>query len=137
MADPQIRSAAHAPMRSPLGRAIGLGSAKEGVAYWWAQRVTAVALVPLTLWLVIAVIGLVSADHGVFVAWVRSLLPAVLLVLLLVATFYHAALGLQVVIEDYIHGEVTRLATLLTMRFLCIVFAVRGIFAVLKLALGA
>jgi succinate dehydrogenase / fumarate reductase membrane anchor subunit len=137
MTDPQLRSAAHAPMRSPLGRAIGLGSAKEGVAHWWAQRVTAVALVPLTLWFVIAVLGLVGAGHGVFVAWVRSPMPAVLLVLLLVATFYHAALGLQVVIEDYIHGEVTRLATLLIMRFLCIVFAVRGIFAVLKLALGA
>jgi succinate dehydrogenase / fumarate reductase membrane anchor subunit len=137
MTDPQLRSAAHAPMRSPLGRAIGLGSAKEGVAHWWAQRVTALALVPLTLWFVIAVIGLVGADHGVFVAWVRSPMPAILLILLLVATFYHAALGLQVVIEDYIHGEVARLATLLMMRFLCIVFAVRGIFAVLKLALGA
>jgi succinate dehydrogenase / fumarate reductase membrane anchor subunit len=137
MTDPQLRPAAHAPMRSPLGRAIGLGSAKEGVAHWWAQRVTALALVPLTLWFVIAVIGLVGADHSVFVAWVRSPMPAILLILLLVATFYHASLGLQVVIEDYIHGEVARLATLLMMRFLCIVFAVRGIFAVLKLALGA
>jgi succinate dehydrogenase / fumarate reductase, membrane anchor subunit len=133
MAEPQT----HAPMRSPLGRAIGLGSAKEGVEHWWRQRVTALALVPLTLWFVIAVIGLVGADHAVFVAWVRSPMPAVLLVLLLVATFYHTALGLQVVIEDYIHGEITRLATLLVMRFLCIIFAVRGIFAVLKMALGA
>jgi succinate dehydrogenase membrane anchor subunit len=133
MAEPQT----HAPMRSPLGRAIGLGSAKEGVEHWWRQRVTALALVPLTLWFVIAVIGLVGADHAVFVAWVRSPMPAVLLVLLLVATFYHTALGLQVVIEDYIHAEITRLATLLIMRFLCIIFAVRGIFAVLKMALGA
>jgi len=124
-------------MRSPLGRAIGLGSAKEGVEHWWRQRVTAVALVPLTLWFVIAVIGLVGADHAVFVAWVRSPMPAILLVLLLVATFYHTALGLQVVIEDYIHREAMRLAALLIMRFLCIVFAVRGIFAVAKLALGA
>ena len=133
MAEPQT----HAPMRSPLGRAIGLGSAKEGIEHWWRQRVTALALVPLTLWFVIAVIGLVGADHAVFVAWVRSPMPAVLLVLLLVATFYHTALGLQVVIEDYIRGEVTRLAALLVMRFLCIIFAVRGIFAVLKMALGA
>src|SRR5712691_9802104 len=124
-------------MRSPLGRAIGLGSAKEGVEHWWRQRVTALALVPLTLWLVIAVIGLVGAEHAVFVAWVRSPMPAVLLILLLVATFDHAALGLQVVIEDYIHGEAMRLAALLVMRLLCIVFAVRGVFAVLKLALGA
>ena len=133
MAAPQMRP----PMRSPLGRAIGLGSAKEGVEHWWRQRITALALVPLTLWLVIAVIGLVGAEHAVFVAWVRSPMPAVLLVLLLLATFYHTALGLQVVIEDYVHGEAMRLAALLVMRLLCIVFAVRGILAVLKLALGA
>ena len=133
MADQRLR----APMRSPLGRAIGLGSAKEGVEHWWRQRITALALVPLTLWLVIAVIGLVGAEHAVFVAWVRSPMPAVLLVLLLLATFYHTALGLQVVIEDYVHGEAMRLAALLVMHLLCIVFAVRGILAVLKLALGA
>ncbi len=133
MAEPQT----HAPMRSPLGRAIGLGSAKEGVAHWWRQRVSALALVPLTLWFVIAVIGLIGADHAAFVAWVRSPMPAVFLVLLLVATFYHTALGLQVVIEDYIHGEVARLAALLIMRLLCVLFAVRGIFAVLKMALSA
>jgi succinate dehydrogenase / fumarate reductase, membrane anchor subunit len=125
------------PMRSPLGRAIGLGSAKEGVAHWWAQRVTALALVPLTLWLVIAVIGLVGADHAAFVAWVRSPMPAVLLILLLVATFYHTALGLQVVIEDYVHGEAMRLGSMIVMRLLCIVFAVRGILAVLQMALRA
>ena len=137
MTDHQMPSPAHAPMRSPLGRAIGLGSAKEGVTHWWRQRISALALVPLTLWFVIAVIALVGADHAAFVAWVRSPMPAVLLILLLVATFYHTALGLQVVIEDYIHGEVMRLAALLVMRLLCILFAVRGILAVLKMALGA
>ena len=114
-----------------------MGSAKEGVEHWWRQRVTALALVPLTLWFVIAVIALVGADHAAFVAWVRNPMAALLLVLLLVATFYHTALGLQVVIEDYIHGEATRLTALLVMRLLCILFAVRGIFAVAKLALGA
>ena len=137
MSEPQMPVPAHMPMRSPLGRALGLGSAKEGVEHWWRQRVTAVALVPLTLWFAIAVIGLIGANHAAFVAWVRSPMPAILLVLLLVATFYHAALGLQVVIEDYIHREGMRLAALLIMRFLCIVFAVRGIFAVLKMALAA
>ena len=124
-------------LRSPLSRAIGLGSAKEGVDHWWAQRVTALALVPLTLWFVVAVIELAGADRAVFVDWVRQPLPAVLLVLLLVATFYHAALGLQVVIEDYVESETLRFGLLILMRLAAILFAVRGIFAVLKLSLGA
>jgi succinate dehydrogenase / fumarate reductase, membrane anchor subunit len=124
-------------MSSPLARAIGLGSAKEGVEHWWVQRVTAVALVPLALWFVIAVIGLVGADRAAVIAWVKSPMPAVFLILLLVATFYHTALGLQVVIEDYVHGEGLRLGTLMVMRFLCIVLALRGVIAVLMMALGA
>jgi succinate dehydrogenase / fumarate reductase membrane anchor subunit len=124
-------------LRSPLGRAIGLGSAKEGVEHWWRQRVTALALVPLVLWFVISLIGLVGADRAALVAWVRQPMPAMLLILLLVATFYHAALGLQVVIEDYIHGEAMKLGAIVVMRLLCIVFVARGILAVLKLALGA
>src|SRR5271154_143535 len=125
-----------APMRSPLGRVFGLGSAKEGVEHWWRQRITAIALVPLVLWFVIAVIGLVGADRAAMVAWVHSPMPAVFLILLIVATFWHAALGLQVVIEDYIHGEATRLTVLIVMRLLCVLFVVRGILAVLKLALA-
>src|ERR1700722_10352280 len=124
-------------MRTPLGRAIGLGSAKEGVEHWWRQRTTALLLVPLTLWFVIAVIGLIGADRAALIAWMHNPISAMLMVLLLVATFYHAALGLQMVIEDYIHGEAMRLTVLVIMRFLCIVFVVRGILAVLKLALGA
>src|SRR5207302_8643993 len=103
-------------MRSPLSRAIGLGSAKEGVDHWWAQRVTALALVPLTLWFVIAVIELAGADRALFVDWVRQPLPAVLLVLLLIATFHHGALGLQVVIEDYVEREAPRCAPFIIMR---------------------
>jgi succinate dehydrogenase / fumarate reductase membrane anchor subunit len=124
-------------MRSPLGRAIGLGSAKEGAQHWWRQRVTALALVPLTLWFVIAVIGQIGADRAALVAWVHNPMPAMMLILLIVATFYHAALGLQVVIEDYIHGEAMRLGALLVMRLLCILFVLRGVLAVFKLALGA
>jgi succinate dehydrogenase / fumarate reductase, membrane anchor subunit len=128
---------AMSPMRSSLGRAIGLGSAKEGVGHWWRQRVSALALVPLTLWFVIAVISMIGADHAAFVAWVKSPMPEVFLILLLVAVFYHTALGLQVVIEDYVHREAMRLAALLLMRLLCILFAVRGILAVLTMALRA
>ena len=123
-------------MRSPLGRAIGLGSAKEGVEHWWVQRITAIALVPLALWFVIAVIGLVGADLEAVQNWVGSPLPAILLVLLLIATFYHAALGGQVIIEDYVHTELARLGLIVALRLLCFAFAVAGIFAVLSVALG-
>ncbi|HEV2188255.1 MAG TPA: succinate dehydrogenase, hydrophobic membrane anchor protein [Stellaceae bacterium] len=124
-------------LRSPLGRAIGLGSAKEGVQHWWMQRLTAIVLVPLILWLVVAVIGLAGAERGAIVAWLHNPMPAVLMIVLLVAIFYHTALGLQVVIEDYIHSEAWKLTALIAMRLLCILFVVRGVLAVLKLALGA
>jgi succinate dehydrogenase / fumarate reductase, membrane anchor subunit len=123
-------------MRSPLGRAVGLGSAKEGVEHWWLQRITAVALVPLGLWFVIAIIRLVGADVESVRDWVGSPLPAVLLVLLLIATFYHAALGLQVVVEDYVHTELTKLGLLIVVRLACFAFAVAGIFAVVSMAVA-
>jgi succinate dehydrogenase / fumarate reductase membrane anchor subunit len=121
-------------MRSPLGRVLGLGSAKEGVEHWWRQRTTALLLVPLTLWFVIAVIGLAGADRAAMVAWMHNPMAAVLMVLLIAVSFYHAALGLQVVIEDYIHGEAAKLITLVVMRLLCVLFVLRGVLAVLKLA---
>jgi succinate dehydrogenase / fumarate reductase membrane anchor subunit len=123
-------------MRSPLGRAIGLGSAKEGVEHWWAQRITAIALVPLTLWFVIAVIGLVGADLETVQNWVGHPLPAILLVLMLIAAFYHVSLGLQVVIEDYVHAELAKIGLVIAVRLFCFAFAVAGIFAVLSMALG-
>ena len=123
-------------MRSPLGRALGLGSAKEGVEHWWLQRITAVALVPLSLWFVIAIIRLVGADVDTVADWVGRPLPAILLVLLLIATFWHAALGLQVVIEDYVHAELTTLGLVIVVRLACFALAVAGIFAVLSMAVG-
>jgi succinate dehydrogenase / fumarate reductase, membrane anchor subunit len=123
-------------MRSPLGRAVGLGSAKEGVEHWWLQRITAVALVPLGLWFVIAIIRLVGADVDNVRDWVGNPLPAILLVLLLIATFYHAALGLQVVIEDYVHAELAKLGLLVVVRLACFALAVAGIFAVVSMVVG-
>jgi succinate dehydrogenase / fumarate reductase, membrane anchor subunit len=123
-------------MRSPLGRALGLGSAKQGVEHWWLQRITAAALVPLTVWFVIAIIRLAGADLDTMRDWVASPLPAILLVLVLIATFWHAALGLQVVIEDYVHTPLTKLALLVVVRLGCFAFAVAGVFAVLSMALG-
>ncbi len=123
-------------LRSPLGRAIGLGSAKEGVQHWWAQRVSAVALIVLGLWFVASLISLAGADRAAVVAWLHHPLPAILTVLLLIAVFYHAALGLQVVIEDYVHSEWLKLSTLVAMRLISIALAVAGIFAVLRIAFG-
>ncbi len=124
-------------MRSPLGRAVGLGSAKEGVEHWWLQRITAVALVPLSLWFVIAIIRLVGADVDSVRDWVGNPLPAIVLVLLLIATFYHASLGLQVVIEDYVHAELVKVGLVIIVRLACFAIAVAGIFAVLSMAVAA
>ena len=123
-------------MRSPIGRAIGLGSAKEGVEHWWLQRVTAVALVPLTVWFVVAVIRLSGGDIDAVRDWVGRPLPSILLVLLLIATFWHVSLGLQVVIEDYVHTDLAKLGLIIAVRLGCFALAVAGIFAVLSMALG-
>jgi succinate dehydrogenase / fumarate reductase membrane anchor subunit len=124
-------------MRSPVGRAVGLGSAKEGVEHWWAQRLTAIALIPLALWFVSALVGLVGADLETAQSWFSLPGPAILLTLLLIASFYHASLGLQVVIEDYVHAEFAKLALLIVLRLLCFGGAVAGIFAVVSIALSA
>lgn len=123
-------------MRTPLGRVRGLGSAKEGVHHWWMQRLTAVALVPLTLWFVVSVAGLAGMSHAEAVEWIGSPSVAITLVLLIVATFYHAQLGVQVVIEDYVHNEPVKLASLVALKFTAIILAVAATFAVLKIAFG-
>jgi succinate dehydrogenase / fumarate reductase membrane anchor subunit len=93
--------------------------------------------VPLALWFTASVLAHLGSDHAAFVAWFRSPIPAVLMIVLIGATFWHAALGLQVVVEDYVHGEGTKLATLVILKLACLVLAVAGIFAVLRMALGA
>ncbi|MEQ8355267.1 MAG: succinate dehydrogenase, hydrophobic membrane anchor protein [Kiloniellaceae bacterium] len=120
-------------LRSPLGRVRGLGSAKDGTGHWWAQRLTALALVPLTIWFCISVIAMTGADYAAVVNWIGSPLVAGLLVLLVAATFYHATLGLQVVIEDYVHGEMTKIVLLLAVKALAIVLALSAILSVLTL----
>ena len=90
---------------SPLNRTRELGSAKQGVEHWWVQRLTAIALVPLMLWLLVALIGDVGRSYTTVVSWLRAPLTNILMVLLLIALFYHTALGLQVVIEDYVHSD--------------------------------
>jgi succinate dehydrogenase / fumarate reductase, membrane anchor subunit len=123
-------------LRSPLSRARGLGSAKEGVGHWIWQRLTAVALIPLTLWFVLSVIVNAGADYSAMHTWVATPYVAVLLVIYLATLFHHSQLGLQVVIEDYIHTKWVNLSLILLVKFSHVLFAAAGIFAVLKIALG-
>jgi succinate dehydrogenase / fumarate reductase membrane anchor subunit len=124
-------------MRSPLGRVRGLGSAKEGVGHWWAQRLTSLALVPLSVWFVASVVALTGADYTSVRDWIGSPPVAGLLVLLIVTTFYHGALGLQVVIEDYVHHEGAKLAALLAVNGLAILLGLTGVLAVLAVLFGS
>ena len=123
--------------RTRLGAVLGLGSAKEGVGHWWAQRVTAIALVPLTLWFVFVAIGLMGTDYATFKEWVSNNGNALLLILLVIALFHHAQLGMQVVIEDYVHSEAVKVTSLLIMKFTAFVFAMSSILSVLRLSFGA
>ncbi len=124
-------------MRTPLGRARGLGTAKAGVAHWWAQRLTALALIPLSIWFVVAVITHIGADYTVARAWIGQPVNAGLFILLIAATFHHAQLGIQVVIEDYVHGEATKLAVLITVKGAAIVAGLAAILAVLSIVFGS
>ena len=121
--------------RSPLARALGLGSARHGVAHWWTERVSAVTLVPLTLWFVASIIAHTGSDYVTFIALLRTPLATILMILLLIALFYHSALGLQVVIEDYVHSG-AKFAAVAAVRLGCFALAVSGILANLRIALG-
>lgn len=123
-------------LRSQLGRARGLGSAKSGVGHWWAERVTSAALVPLTLWFVWNVLALSGASRPEMAAWMAEPVTIVLMLALVLTTFHHMHLGLQVVIEDYIHGEAARFGALLAMRAATALLALACLVAVLKLGLG-
>ena len=121
-------------LRSPLGKVRGLGSAKEGAAHWWAQRLTAIALVPLMLWLVINIAHLAGADVKAVQAWIANPVTSVLLILMIVAVFHHMQLGLQVVIEDYVHTEWLKVASIIAVKFAAIALAATSLFAILKIA---
>ncbi|MDE0176021.1 MAG: succinate dehydrogenase, hydrophobic membrane anchor protein [Defluviicoccus sp.] len=123
-------------LRTPLGRVRGLGSAKEGTAHWWAQRLTAVALVPLVLWFAVSLIVLTGADHATVAAWLRDPVAAVLMLLLILAGFHHAQLGVQVVIEDYVHSEGLKLTLVTAVRFAAVALGIGAAFSVLKIAIG-
>jgi succinate dehydrogenase / fumarate reductase membrane anchor subunit len=122
-------------LRQPIKVARGLGSSQSGVGHWWTQRVTAVALVFLVLWFVATVLSLLHADYSVARATVAKPWNALLLIAFIVAMFWHAVLGLQVVIEDYVHTRWKEVASMLIIKFLAALGALASVLAVLRIAL--
>ena len=132
---PNTPDAPHIDMlRSPLGRARGLGSARAGSKHWWAQRLTSVALVPLTLWFIWSMLRLTGASQIDVAYWLASTVRMALMLALIAATFHHLQLGLRVVIEDYVPQEGVKFAAVLAVKGLCILLAL--ICAISALALG-
>ncbi len=120
--------------RSELSRIRSLGAARAGVDHWWLQRLTAVLLVPLTVWFVAELVAHTGADHAAVIAWLGSPLRLGLMTLLIGATFYHAQLGVQVVIEDYIQGEGLRIALIVLVKLACLTLAIAAIVALMSIA---
>ncbi|MCQ8279179.1 succinate dehydrogenase, hydrophobic membrane anchor protein [Acetobacteraceae bacterium KSS8] len=127
----------HQIMRSQLGRVRGLGSAKSGVEHWWVERVTAIALIPLTLWFVVSLLLLLGMPQIVVVHWVGRPVNTVLLLALVVLTFHHMQLGLQVVLDDYVHDKKSHLALTLLNKGAALILALFAVVAILKMAFWA
>jgi succinate dehydrogenase / fumarate reductase membrane anchor subunit len=122
-------------LRSPLGTALGTGSAKDGVHHWWRQRLTSIALVPLSIWFVVSLLSLPALDHATVGAWMGQSWTALLLVVFVLVATWHSQLGVRVVVEDYVHGG-TKTLTLVVLTFVHALVAAAGVFAVLKVACG-
>ncbi len=126
----------HKSIISPLKAARGMGADKSGFHHWWMQRVTAIALIPLTIWFMFCAVGAIAnASYDRALEWLSSPLHAVLMILYVIATLYHAALGLKVVIEDYVHKESLKIASIFFVNFACFAGAVASIYAVLLVSL--
>jgi succinate dehydrogenase / fumarate reductase, membrane anchor subunit len=124
-------------LRSPLGRVLGTGSAKDGTAHWWAQRVTAVALIPLTLWFFFSLLLLPALDYGTVRTWLALPISSFLAVLSIGVLTYHSYLGTTVVVEDYVHASGAKVLALMLLRFLYVLSGGAGIFAILRVAFGS
>lgn len=122
-------------LRTPLARARGLGSAKDGVHHWWIQRLTAIALIPLVVWFAISLVMMTGADYAVVRAWIGSPLVMVLLILTIGIGLHHGQLGLQVVWEDYTDGALRVVMIVLT-KFIAVVFGLGAIVAIMRIGFG-
>ena len=124
-------------LRSPLGKVLGQGAARSGVRHWWHQRLTSLALVPLTVWFVVSLLTLPSFSYLTLSSWMSQSWTALLLILLVLIGTWHSQLGVRVVVEDYVHEAGTRTLTLVLVGFAHVLLAVAGVFAVLRVAFGA
>lgn len=124
-------------LRSPLGKVLGSGSAKEGTEHWWAQRVSAVALVILGGWFLVSIMRLDSFAYAAMLEWAGDPFNSVMLLLLSVTLAWHSALGVQVVLEDYVHGPFLKVVSLLANRFAHVFLAIAAVVAILTIALGS
>jgi succinate dehydrogenase / fumarate reductase, membrane anchor subunit len=123
-------------LRSPIGRVLGLGAAKEGVSHWWSQRVTSVALLLLGLWFVTSLLRMPGFGYEVVITWIALPVNSVLLLLLIGSLVYHSHLGVQVVVEDYVQHHGLKIATMMLLTFAHVAVAALAIFAVLRIAFG-
>ncbi|MBE2295692.1 MAG: succinate dehydrogenase, hydrophobic membrane anchor protein [Phycisphaerales bacterium] len=123
-------------IRSPLARVRGLGTAKDGTHHWWLQRVTSVALVPLVLWFAFSLLSVSHADYEVFQHWLGHPVNAGLMIALILAAFYHANLGMQVIYEDYVKPECAKYIALLATQLALFLLSAIAVVAVLKVALA-
>ncbi|NOR71333.1 MAG: succinate dehydrogenase, hydrophobic membrane anchor protein [Methylomarinum sp.] len=121
--------------QTPLAKVRGLGSAKAGTGHFWMQRITAITLIPLSLWMVSFTGQLLEASHQDMVAWLSDPLDTVLALAWVIAAFYHAALGLQVVIEDYVHTEWIKISSIWLMKLTFIFFAIAAIVALFRISM--
>ena len=124
-------------LRSSLRMALGLGSAQHGTGHWWAQRITAASLIPLGLWFSISVLGLPIADYSAVRSWLAQPLNSILMILLVVSVLHHSQLGIQVVVEDYVHDDSLKFMTVIVSRFLHIALAVAAIYALISIFYGS
>ncbi len=122
-------------VRTPLARVEGLGSAHSGTAHFWRQRVSAVALVPLAVWFVFVALTLIGSDQETASAFLGEPLNAILMALFVIAALHHMVLGIQVVIEDYVHGEGSKIALLVLNQFFAWIVGAVSLFALVRIAL--
>jgi succinate dehydrogenase / fumarate reductase membrane anchor subunit len=121
-------------LRTPLGRVLGAGSAKDGTGHWWSQRVTSVAMIPLTLWFLVDLLKMPALDYGTVKTWLASPTSGLLLSLMVAVSAYHSYLGTTVIVEDYVHSAGRKVATLMLLRFVYVLVGGAALFAILHVA---